>query len=249
MTTIDPVFARPELAELYDLFNPWMACDDFYKARAVASGGPVLDLGCGTGMLACAIALEGIDVVGADPAEGMLRVARSRPGAERMTWVRTTGQDLDVNRRFAFAYMTGHAFQAVLTDEDTVALFRAVGRHLRSDGRFVVETRNPTMRAWEAWAPEVEVVDNPVFGRVEETHNAVLNPKTGLVEIDTRYRFLDTGEIRTGGSKLRFIDRDRLARLIEAAGLSVVECLGDWDGSRYDPEGSPEIIALMGLAS
>ena len=51
---IDPVFARPELAGLYDLFNPWMVCDDFYKARAVASGGPVLDLGCGTGMLACA---------------------------------------------------------------------------------------------------------------------------------------------------------------------------------------------------
>ena len=84
---IDPVFARPELAGLYDLFNPWMVCDDFYKARAVASGGPVLDLGCGTGMLACAIAAEEVDVVGADPADGMLRVARSRPGAERVTWV------------------------------------------------------------------------------------------------------------------------------------------------------------------
>ncbi|NQW08786.1 MAG: class I SAM-dependent methyltransferase [Alphaproteobacteria bacterium] len=249
MTPIDPVFEQPELAELYDLFNPWMACDDFYKARAVASGGPVLDLGCGTGMLACAIAAEGIAVVGADPAEGMMRVARSRLGAEAVTWVRSAGQDLDLNHRFAFGYMTGHAFQAVLTDDDAVALLRAVARHLRPEGRFAFETRNPAMRAWERWTPDAStVVDSPAFGRISEVNAATVDPATGLILIDTRFRFLDTGDERVGDSKLRFIDRDHLTRLIEAAGLRAIEWLGDWDGHPFGPAHSPEIIAVVGRA-
>lgn len=43
--------------------------------------------------------------------------------------------------------MTGHAFQAVLTDEDAVALLCAVGRHLRPDGLLVaMATRRRLMR-------------------------------------------------------------------------------------------------------
>lgn len=241
----DPVFARPELAELYDLFNPWMACDDFYRARAVASGGPVLDVGCGTGMLACAIAAGGVEVVGADPAEGMLGVARSRPGAERVAWVHAAGQDIDLPVRFAFAYMTGHAFQAVLTDEEAVALLRTVGRHLAPGGRFVFETRNPAMRAWEGWRHATEAAESPVFGRIEQAHRARIDAATGLVQLDTEYRFLDTGEERVGTSRLRFVDREQVIRLAEAAGLRPVAWLGDWDGSAFDPAASREIIAVL----
>ena len=46
--------------------------------RTLKSGAHVLDLGCGTGLLACRIAEEGFAVTGVDPAEGMLRVARAR---------------------------------------------------------------------------------------------------------------------------------------------------------------------------
>ena len=82
MNDIDDVFRDARIAGLYDLFNPWMACDDFYLDRTTRRGGAVLDVGCGTGMLACRIAAAGIVVVGVDPAEGMLSVARSRSGAE-----------------------------------------------------------------------------------------------------------------------------------------------------------------------
>lgn len=246
MTTLDPVFADPRFAELYDLFNPWMACDDFYRARAVASGGPVLDVGCGTGMLACAIAAEGIEVVGADPAAAMLAVARARPGADRVAWVQAAGQELDLGRRFGFAYMTGHAFQAILTDAEAVALLRAVGGHLLPSGRFVLETRNPALRAWERWVPSAATARmSPLYGRIEEVDAAAYDPVTGIVTVDTRYRLLDSGEERVGGSRLRFIDHGHLVRLIAAAGLRLVDWLGDWDGSPCDPARSPEIIAVM----
>ena len=76
----EEVFETEFFASLYDCFNTWSVSDDFYLHHAVAAGGPVLDLGCGTGMLACRMALNGLDVTGVDPSEAMLRVARSRAG-------------------------------------------------------------------------------------------------------------------------------------------------------------------------
>jgi len=73
--TVD-VFDDAVLASIYDDLNPWGACDDFYLGLARESGRGVLDLGCGTGRLACRIAAEGCEVVGVEPAAGMLGVAR-----------------------------------------------------------------------------------------------------------------------------------------------------------------------------
>ena len=74
----DEVFEEEFFALLYNHFNTWDVCDDFYLELAREIRGHILDLGCGTGMLACRIAQEGVSVTGADPAEGILRVARSR---------------------------------------------------------------------------------------------------------------------------------------------------------------------------
>ncbi|MGZ5912100.1 MAG: class I SAM-dependent methyltransferase, partial [Reyranella sp.] len=90
----DEVFENPLFASLYDYFNDWDVCDDFYLELALQTGGSVLDLGCGTGLLACRIAQEGLTVTAADAGEGMLGVARSRASAGRVSWIKAPGQTL-----------------------------------------------------------------------------------------------------------------------------------------------------------
>ncbi|TXL70402.1 class I SAM-dependent methyltransferase [Vineibacter terrae] len=141
VTGADQVFEDEASAAIYDHFNRWSASDAFYLDLARQTGGRVLDLGCGTGMLACRIAAEGCDVVGVDPADGMLRVARTRPGTENVRWVKGSGQSLELPCRFDLIYMTGHAFQTLLSDEDVLATLGNVARHLARDGRFAFETR------------------------------------------------------------------------------------------------------------
>lgn len=238
------LFADDLLASLYDWFNPWSAGDDFYLEIAHAMGGRVLDLGCGTGMLACRLATGGLDVTGVDPAEAMLRVARSRPGGDRVTWVQSAGQDLQLERRFELVYMTGHAFQALLTDPEALALLVRVREHLSDAGRLVFETRNPARKAWRDWAADRSgIVETAEYGRVKESCVVFADEAAGLVDLTHHYRFETTGELLTGCTQLRFRDREQVRNLLIAAGLTPREWFGDWDRSVLT-EASPEIIVF-----
>jgi SAM-dependent methyltransferase len=245
---VDEIFDDDFLALLYDHFNPWDACGDFYLQRARESGGPILDLGCGTGMLAARIAADGLEVFGVDPAAGMLKVARSRPGAERVTWIAGTGQDLDLPQRFKLIYMTGHAFQALTSDEDALGVLGAAASHLAPDGRFVFESRNPAVREWLEWRPDNSwTVESALHGRVEESHDTTFDETSGILEITHRYRFLDRGTERVSRSRIRFIDQEHVARLILEADLRPIAWYGDWD-RRPLSLASREIIAVTSRA-
>ena len=54
----------------------------------------VIDIGWGTGLLACALARRGYQVTGVDPARAMLAVARNRPDGDRVRWTEGEAGDL-----------------------------------------------------------------------------------------------------------------------------------------------------------
>ena len=243
------IFGDEAFARLYDAFNPWGPGDDFYLALARRLGRGALDLGCGTGMLACRIAQEVTPVVGVDPAEGMLRMARSRPGAERVDWIKGDARTLDLKRHFGLIYLTGHAFQVFLTDEDCLAMLKTAGRHLAPQGRLAFDTRNPAAKAWLAWTPEEsrEIAEVAGLGRVEESVDTAFDEATGIASIAHRYRFLDKGSEQIGHSRIRFMERGHLSGLIAAAGLRIDSCYGWWDG-RPCSHDSEEIIVTASAA-
>jgi SAM-dependent methyltransferase len=243
-TRVDEVFAKEFLASLYDYFNLWEPGDEFYLRLALESGRRVLDLGCGTGMLACRIAQEGLDVTGVDPAEGMLRVARSRAGHERVSWVKAAGQSLRLSTHFDLIYMTGHAFQALLSDNDALAVLQAVYDHLEDDGHFAFESRNPARRAWLTWTlRNRKSATTKDYGRIEEFFDCQADLTTGIVDLMHHYPFLDLSKLITGRSRLRFVDQRHLINLLTAAHLTPTAWYGDWDRSPLIPT-SPEFIVI-----
>ena len=240
----DEVFEDVLFASLYDHFNGWDVCDDFYLNLARESGGHVLDLGCGTGLLASRIAGEGLDVTGVDPAEGMLRVARARDGGERVRWVKAPGQALRLPQRFDLIYMTGHAFQALLTDDDAITVLRTACDHLADGGRLAFETRNPARKAWLSWTPDRRrSASTADHGEVDEFFETRADPNTGIVDLAAHYRFADSGKTIVGRSRIRFVDLDHLKRLLTAAGLAPVAWYGVWDRSPLT-EASREFIRV-----
>ncbi len=238
----DKIFTDPRLAAVYDLFNDFGEDTPFYLELAGAAPRRVLDVGCGTGRLACALAAKGHQVTGADPAAAMLAEARRKPEAGEIAWVEGFADRLDLAERFDLIVMTGHVFQVFLENSEILAVLRNMKRHLAEGGCLAFETRNPAAREWETWTEDdSETVVHPEYGPVEARW--VLTSVDGrYVTFETRTRFADGSQL-TAPSTLRFVTAEELAALLAQAGFEEVTWYGDWDRSPLGPD-TPEIIVL-----
>jgi len=243
-------YNQPELAVLYDEENGWDASADFYRALALRTGAKtLLDLGCGTGTVTRGIVTAiGGSAIGADPASPMLDVARKNTRDERVEWIEADARTLDLGRVFDLIIMTGHAFQAFLTEADQIALFRTAALHLAPGGRFAFDSRNPAVQEWLEWTPTESnrVVDTKAYGEVEIWNDATMNPDR-ILDVEEHYRVLSSGQRLRSDFRLRFSAPEELWDGMMAAGLAVEHCYGDWDGRPFAPE-TREIIIVARLA-
>lgn len=238
-------YADPRLAAVYDPLNPPGPDTAFYLALAGERPKSVLDVGCGTGRLACELAARGHRVTGADPAAAMLDIARARPGGAQVAWVEAGAAALSLTARFDLIVMTGHVFQVLLDDSAVRAALANLRRHLALGGRLAFETRNPAVREWETWTPAEtrEEIAVPGLGTVEVHYD--IGPVDGeLVTYETHFRFA-AGDVAVAPSVLRFMPRERLAGFLAEAGFADVVWYGDWDRSPPS-DASPEIIVVAG---
>jgi SAM-dependent methyltransferase len=111
----DAIFEEPRLAEIYDPLDVDRSDLDAYVALAREfSAGTVLDVGCGTGTLACLLAGRGLEVIAVDPAAASLDVARRKPGADRVRWLHGDATNLPA-LQVDLATMTGNVAQVFMT--------------------------------------------------------------------------------------------------------------------------------------
>jgi SAM-dependent methyltransferase len=140
------VSAYDEIARLYD---PWSrsVVEDvaFYVDEAARSGGPVLELGVGTGRIAIPIAAEGTQVIGIDLSEGMLAVARERAELAAVSVDLRQGdlRDPPVQGVFPLIVIPFRTLLHMETDADRRAALRTVARLLAPGGRFVFDVFTP----------------------------------------------------------------------------------------------------------
>jgi SAM-dependent methyltransferase len=139
------------LARYYDLDFLDIAYDaELYQQLAHESGGPVLELGIGTGRLAVPLALAGHEVVGIDSDPAMLERARRtwenvREAApqDRLTVHEGDFHHYRSGRRFGLALIAVNTFLVAEDDEARLAILATMREHLREGGIAVVEIGTP----------------------------------------------------------------------------------------------------------
>jgi SAM-dependent methyltransferase len=218
------VSAYDRIARLYDPWSVSVVEDvDFYVDEAVRSGGPVLELGVGTGRIAVPIARAGVRVVGVDSSEGMLTVAREQ--AER------AGVELDlrlgdlrdppVDEQFALVVIPFRTLLHMQTDDDRRAALATVRARLHEGGRFVFD------------------VFTPGDDDIAETQGRWIEREPGIFEradwdVDSRTLVLRvSGDGTEAELSLAWLPVERWRELLAEAGFVVEGLYGWFDRTPY----------------
>lgn len=221
---MDEIFEDRRLVTIYDALDPDRGDLDVYAAIAgELDARRVLDVGCGTGTFALLLAERGLDVVGVDPAGGSLDVARAKPGAERVKWMRGDATRLPP-MQVDLATMTGNVAQAIVDQRDWDRTLRGVYEALTPNGHIVFETRDPADRAWERWnrAASYRSTEIDGVGTVQSWVD-VTDVSGPLVGFRWTYVFASDGAIHTSDSLLRFRERDEVEAALVAHGYAIAD--------------------------
>lgn len=223
----DAAFDDPRLAAIYDALDPDRSDLDAYLAMAEEFGArSVLDLGCGTGVFALALAARGIDVIAVDPAGASLAVARAKPGAERVRWIEGDASAVPPDLAVDMATMTANVAQVFLTDNDWLRTLSELHAAIRPGGYLVFETRDPAYRGWEGWteAATRSTTAVPDVGRVTDWVQVTEVIDDGaLVTFESPNLFEADGSAIVSRSTLRFRSRDQVEASLAATGFAVDE--------------------------
>jgi SAM-dependent methyltransferase len=255
-----PVFyARPSLnVETYDSRTDVEAIAGdiaFYLDLAREVGGPVLDLGGGTGRVAWPLADAGHQVTTLDLSDAMLGVSKAKaadhaPAARaRLTFVHGDMRDFALPLRFGLAIAPFRVFQALLTPEDQVAALAAIRRHLRRGGVFVAQLFDPLLNHCTPMDGPVQDADRG-SGRIAGSGNTVTvralhrtnDPLTQV--LSERWEFV---ELAPDGTplrreeevlRMRWTYRYEMRYLLERSGFAVEAEYSDFHRSpqRYGAE-------------
>lgn len=132
----------------YPLVNP---ADDealaWLRDHGRETGGPILELACGTGPLLAALAADGHEAVGLDASQTMLSLARRRLAAlpdettDRVRLVQGDMREFSLDRTFALAVVADNSLREVETLEGMRACLRCIRAHLQPGGRLLVVER------------------------------------------------------------------------------------------------------------
>src|SRR5262245_41858357 len=135
------------IARIYDSWSRSVTEDVlFYVEEARRAGGPVVELGVGTGRIAVPIAHDGIRVIGVDSSPGMLEVCAERARIAGATLDLRLGdlREPPVDERVPLVIIPFRSLLHLRDDDDRRRALRAVRRLLREDGRFVFDVFTPS---------------------------------------------------------------------------------------------------------
>jgi len=231
------------MAEWYDFdYDRRMRKDlPFYLARAREGGGPVLELGAGTGRVTAVLAAAGFRVTAVELSPRMLERARSRLErrglAAHVRLVRGDMAEPVARGRFGTVLVPFRAFNHLYTVDRQLAALRQIRARLKDDGLAVIDLWNPDL---------AELARDD--GKLQVSYERK-DPRTGLkvvqrfrvqADVPAQMGYLDwiwdryRGRRKVGSDhapmRWRWFHRYEFEHLLARARLRVVRLQGDFDG-------------------
>lgn len=209
----------------------------------LADGGTALDVGCGTGRMALALADRGISVVGLDSSPDMLDVLRAHDQGGLVSARLCDVTNDPIEGRYRLAYLLFEVFLMVGDrDAQRSALDNIVGA-LEPGAHVLIEMSVFDVDEWAEYVDGAVRVSDLQPGRVV----------IGTSRYDRSTNRLDYQDVLISRDGIRLIPLTmhplspaELDTMAQGAGLDPVAAWSDWDRRPYLP-GSPTMIGVYRL--
>lgn len=244
------------MARYYDAENAGLVEDlAAYEALVGRFGGPVLDVGCGTGRVALHMARQGVRVVGIDTSGPMLERARQhaerqRLAAPQIELLQADITTLALDERFRLALLTYNTFMHFIEQEQQIAVLQRITAHLEPGGALALDLPNPIemFRSEDIPALVLERTfsDSQTGHQVMQQSVVRLDRAAQVMDVTWVYDRVDpAGRVSRAviPLRLRYTLAHELRLLLERAGFAAVERCGDYDFAPYD-EDSPRLFTI-----
>jgi SAM-dependent methyltransferase len=187
----------------------------------LATDGPALELGIGTGRIALPLSRRGIRVHGIDLSEAMVARLQAKPGAEQIGVTIGDFATTTVEGRFSVAYLVFNTIMNLTTQDEQVACFQNVASHLEPGGCFVVEVSIPDLQR----LPPGETVRPFTVSATRLGFDEYDVAAQGLI---SHHYWIDDGRLETVSMPFRYVWPAELDLMARLAGMSLRGRWTDW---------------------
>jgi ubiquinone/menaquinone biosynthesis C-methylase UbiE len=221
----------------------------FWRNLALQAGGPVLELGCGTGRIALPLARAGATVVGIDRSDAMLQHARRRIRRSRLQQLHVVRGDirfLPFSARFPLVMAPYGILQSLLRERDLKATLAAVRHVLEPGGTFGLELV-ADLPSWQEYRKRVSLKG----WRAKAGGSHVTLVETVRQDVERKLTIFDQEFTERRGRRarthrfsltFRTLTVPQMARRLEKAGFEVTALLGDYRGKAWDSRAEVWVI-------
>ncbi|MEE2039961.1 class I SAM-dependent methyltransferase [Nocardiopsis sp. CT-R113] len=216
-----------------DVFDTWYGeesdSDCLSALRKLADGGPVLELGVGTGRVAVPLAASGLEVTGVESSREMIDQLSGKPGAERVSVIEGDLADVPVDGDYSLVTCVDNTLFLLESQAEQVRCFTNVARRLRPGGVFVVEVpaRVPRMDEDEQQGVFVEHVGAERVGLWVVEHDRAAQ-RMFMQQIS-----FENGSVRLLPVPVRYAWPAELDLMAQIAGLRLRHRWSGWDGAAF----------------
>lgn len=224
-----------------DVYDDWYAdITDVHATTAalaeLAAGGPVLELGVGTGRLALPLAAAGVEVHGIDTSDAMLQRMRAKPDGHLVHASVADMVDGLPDGPFSLVFVAYNTLFSLLTEDRQRACFGAVASRLRPGGSFAVE----------AFVPEVEGgPTSSVSVRSVTVDRVVLSVNTAdaanQLASGQYVDITEAGGVRLRPWSIRWATPAQLDDMAAGAGLRLTDRWSGFDRTPFGPDSARHV--------
>lgn len=217
-----------------ELFDPAVLDPAVDFLAGLAGGGPVLELGIGTGRVALPLRRRGIAVHGIELSPAMVARLRAQPDGDRVQVTTGDFATTSVCGTFPLAYLVRNTITNLTTQDEQVACFRNVAAHLAPGGLFVVENYIPALRVLRPGQTVRVIASTPTHVGFEEYDIAA------QIAVSHHYWVIDGG-LRTFASPHRYLWPAELDLMARLAGMTLVQRWSDWRRTPFDGDSASHV--------